>query len=125
MENAESNHVLLNFAWEGRVARESEFQTRLIRKLRRMFPGCIILRNDANYLQGVPDILILWGNRWAVLEVKRNPTARTEPNQVHYVKIMNNMSFADFIYPENEEQVLRDLQRALGATRQARVPDTE
>jgi hypothetical protein len=113
----------LNFALEGSVPRESVFQTNLIKKLRRMFPGCIILRNDANYLQGVPDILILWGNRWAVLEVKRNPTARVEPNQIHYVKIMNNMSFADFIYPENETQVLNDLQRALGAQRQARVPD--
>lgn len=97
------------------MPRETQFQANLIKKLRRMFPGCILLMNDANYLQGVPDILILWGDRWAVLEVKRSPTASREPNQVHYVRIMNNMSFADFIYPENEEQVLRDLQRALRA----------
>jgi hypothetical protein len=107
------------------LPRESAFQASLIRKLRRMFPGCIILRNDANYLQGVPDILILWGDRWAVLECKRHASARVEPNQTHYVKIMNNMSFADFIYPENEEQVLSDLQRALGAQRQARVSHSE
>jgi hypothetical protein len=100
---------------------ERQFQASLIIRLRRMFPGCIILRNDANYLQGVPDILILWGDRWAVLECKRHANARTEPNQQHYVLIMNNMSFAAFIYPDNAEEVLGDLQRALGTTRQARV----
>lgn len=96
------------------MPRENQFQALLVKRLRRMFPGCILLMNDANYLQGVPDILILWGDRWAALEVKRSATASREPNQIHYVKIMNNMSFADFIYPENETQVLGDLQRALG-----------
>lgn len=96
------------------MPRENQFQALLVNRLRRMFPGCILLMNDANYLQGVPDILILWGDRWAALEVKRSATASREPNQIHYVKIMNNMSFADFIYPENETQVLGDLQRALG-----------
>jgi hypothetical protein len=100
---------------------ENRFKTELTRKLRRMFPGCIILRNDANYLQGVPDILILYNDRWATLEAKAYKGARTQPNQPEYVDEMNKMSFSAFIYPENEEEVLCGLQRALEPRRRTRI----
>lgn len=92
--------------------KENKFQTRVIGKIQRMFPEAVILKNDPNYLQGVPDILILYGNRWAALECKRNRNAIHQPNQDYYVDILNGMSFAAFIYPENEEDVLDGLQRA-------------
>lgn len=91
---------------------ESRFKSRLTRELRLMFPGCILLRNDANYLQGIPDILILWGCRWATLEGKDYEGASEQPNQGYYVDLMNQMSFSAFIYPSNKEEVLRDLQNA-------------
>lgn len=100
---------------------ERYFQADVIKHLRRMFPGCIILKNDANYLQGVPDLLILWFNKWAALEVKTGSTAPLTPNQRHYVDTMSEMSFAAFIYPANKEQVLGELQRAFGASRKTRV----
>lgn len=93
------------------VALESDFQKKLRKKLERMFPGCIILKNDPNRRQGIPDLIILYGPYWAILEVKRSANAKPRPNQPYYVRVMNEMSFAAFIYPENEEEILRGLQR--------------
>ena len=99
---------------------ENLYQARLIRKLKRMFPGCEILKNDPQYRQGILDLTLFWGPAWAMLEVKASATASERPNQAYYVKQMNDMSFAAFIYPENEEEVLTALQEAFasrGATR--------
>lgn len=94
---------------------ESAYQTKLIRKLKRMFPGCEVLKNDANYRQGIPDWTIFWGQYWATLEIKASANSRVQPNQPHYVKKMNEMSFSAFIYPENEEEVLAALQTAFAS----------
>ena len=94
---------------------EREFQSRLIKKLRRMFPGAIILKNDTEYLQGISDLTLLWRRRWAVLEVKAYEGAPEQPNQAYYVDLANEMSFGAFIYPENEEEVLDDLQHTFGS----------
>lgn len=101
--------------------RESEYQAKLIKKLRRMFKGCIILKNDAAYLQGVPDLLILYRDRWAALEVKASMYAPMQNNQDYYINEMADMSFASIIYPENEKEVLDDLSLTFGAHRSARL----
>ena len=101
---------------------ESKFQAQLIKKLRRIFDGCIILKNDSGYLQGVPDLLILHGDRWAMLEVKDSAFAPVQPNQEYYVAVMDDMSFAAFIYPSNEGEVLDALQSALEPGGAARLP---
>jgi hypothetical protein len=92
--------------------RESKFQHDLKEELKEMFPGCIILKNDANYLQGFPDLTILYRHKWAILECKRKTHAERQANQEYYVDILNKMSFARFIQPENKEEVLHDLQQA-------------
>lgn len=94
--------------------REVAYQAKLVKKLQAMFPGCYILKNDPSENQGIPDLLILFGNRWAMLEVKMSMVVR--PNQEYLVESFNNMSFAAFIHPQNEEQVLHDLQSTLGAS---------
>lgn len=99
------------------MRRETAYQAELIGRLYNMFPDCFILRNDPSENQGIPDILILFRDRWAMLEVKRSATARERPNQDYYVDMFNNMSFAAFIHPQNEEQVLDDLQSTFGAYR--------
>lgn len=91
---------------------ESKFQANLIKKLKEIYPGCMVLKNDSSYLQGVPDLLVLYNDHWASLEVKKNANARHQPNQDYYVDKMNEMSFSRFICPENEEEVLSDLKRA-------------
>lgn len=91
---------------------ESEFQTKLIKEIKSMFPECIVMKNDADYIQGVPDLLVLYKDKWASLECKRNAGARKQPNQDYYVKRMDEMSFSRFVYPENKEEVLNELQQA-------------
>lgn len=100
---------------------ERDYQKSLIKKLRYQFPGCIILKNDPEYLQGIPDLVIFHGECWAMLEVKASAKAPLEPNQDWYVRQLNDMSFAAFIYPENEEAILDALQSAFESRRYARV----
>ena len=100
---------------------ERVYQAELIKVLRRRFPDCVILKNDSGYMQGVPDLSIFYGPHWAMLEVKVSKDAPTQPNQEFYIEEMNKMSFAAFIYPENEEEVLYALQQAFRARRKARV----
>jgi hypothetical protein len=92
---------------------ETPFERKTIGIIRKMFPDCIILKNDANNVQGIPDRLVLYWDRWAALEFKASRTAITQPNQPYYVGMMNEMSYASFVYPENVDQVLNDLQHAL------------
>lgn len=95
--------------------RESVYQGKLIKKIKRLLPGCIVIKNDPQYTQGITDLLILHGKNWGALEVKASATAPSQPNQGYYVDKMDEMSFAAFIFPENEEEVLHDLQLALEA----------
>lgn len=91
---------------------ENRFQAELIKELEAMFPGCIITKLDSGYLQGIPDLLILYNDKWATLECKRSSDAPARPNQPYYVDLMNRMSFSAFIFPENKEDVLDELQQA-------------
>lgn len=91
---------------------ESKFQADLKKELEKRFPGCIVTKLDSSYIQGIPDLLVLWRDKWAVLECKKNESAKKQPNQEYYVEKMNEMSFSKFIYPENKEEVLNDLQQA-------------
>lgn len=104
---------------------ESAYQAKLIKKLRLMFPGCYILKNDASYLQGVPDILILYKNDWAMLEVKRSSNYALRPNQEYYINELDFMSFARIIYPEIEAEVLHDLQHTFSTRWTPCIPERE
>lgn len=98
-----------------KMSTEARFQSSLISKLRKRFEGCVILKNDANYIQGIPDLLILYRDRWAALECKRSSRSPHRPNQDYYVELLNRMSFAAFIYPENEEEILNAMEHTFGA----------
>ena len=89
--------------------KESKFQSDLKKELKLMFPGCIITKLDSGDIQGIPDLLILYRDQWAVLEVKRDARAKRQPNQEYYVEKLNDMGFSIFIYPENKDEVLDDL----------------
>lgn len=100
-----------------RSRREIAYQAELVERIEAMFPGCFVLRNDPTVVQGIPDILILFGCGWAMLEVKLAANSPTRPNQPYYVERFNEMSYAAFVYPENEDEVLHDLQFAFGLIR--------
>ncbi len=92
---------------------ENKFQANLIREIQTRFPGCIVMKNDSSYIQGIPDLLILYKDRWASLEVKKDEKASHRPNQDYYVQKMNEMSFSKFVYPENKKEIMYELEQAL------------
>jgi hypothetical protein len=96
---------------------ESVYQGKLIKKLERVFPGIIILKNDSALRQGIPDLILLYNDRWAALEVKAYRDADQQPNQEYYIIKMDQMSYAEFIYPENEVEVISDLHQTFGTRR--------
>lgn len=96
--------------------KESEFQSKLIKKLKKRFEGCVVLKNDAGYLSNIPDLSVFYQDKWAMLEVKRSEReahANTSHvrNQKYWIDILDDMSYASFIYPENEEEVLDELEQ--------------
>lgn len=95
--------------------KENKFQADLKKELRAIFPGCIVTKLDSSDIQGVPDLLVLYKDKWATLEVKKSATAQHRPNQDYYVAKMNTMSFSRFIYPENKEDVLDELRESFKA----------
>lgn len=100
---------------------ESVYQTRIIKRLKNEFPGCFIMKNDTDLIQGVPDLIVLYGDRWVMLEVKPSRRSRHQPNQEYYIDLLDSMSYASFVFPENEEEVFRDLQHALATGRPTRI----
>lgn len=104
---------------------ESQYQAKLIDELERRFPGCVILKNDPTYLQGIPDLVIFYGNRWAMLEVKASATSKIQVNQPYWVEVLNEMSFAAFIYPSIEEDVLCGLEQALTSRGYTRLSERQ
>lgn len=92
--------------------KENEFQANLIKEIKARFPGAVVLKNDANYIQGIPDLSVFYGSHWAMLECKRSDSASKRPNQDYYIDKLGSMSFASFISPENKEEVLNELERS-------------
>jgi hypothetical protein len=106
------------------VVLEGPYKTRLAKKIIELLPGAMVLRLDANLLQGIPDMIVLYGTRWGSLEGKASPDAPYRPNQEYYIDLMNRMSFSARIDPSNEEEVLRDLQQALNPRWSSRLSES-
>lgn len=96
------------------MSTEGDFQSGLRKRIEREFPGSMVLRNDPQWIQGIPDLMIIFEDKWAALECKRNEKEKHQRNQDHYVELMNRMSYSSFVYPENEEDVLNELHEAFG-----------
>lgn len=94
------------------MVRERDFQANLIKEIKERFKDCVVLKNDPNYIQGFPDLLVLYKDKWAALECKRSEKAPKQSNQDYYVKKLDKMSFAGFVFPENKEEILDELQRS-------------
>lgn len=94
--------------------KENQFQAKLIKKLQLIFPGCLVLKNDARLKQGIPDLSVFYKDKWAMLECKASAKENHQPGQDQYIDILNKMSIAFFIYPENEEDVINELRKYFG-----------
>lgn len=100
--------------------RENKYQPGLIKRIEARFPGCLILKNDEQYLQGIPDLTVLTDQGWAVLETKAGEKSSKRPNQEHYVQRLSELGFSAFINPSNEEEVLDAIQRSFETDRKSR-----
>lgn len=94
------------------AGKENKFQADLVKEIKKRFPGAIVLKNDANYLQGIPDLTILWNRCWAMLECKKSSHEIHQPNQDLYIQMADTLGFGRFIYPENKEAVLDEMERS-------------
>ena len=103
------------------MKKENDFQSKLIKEIKDLFPGSYVLKNDSSYIQGIPDLLVLYKNKWAALECKRSSKANKQPNQEYYINELGKMSYASFINPENKEEVLNELQQTFKPRRSARI----
>lgn len=99
------------------ATKESIFRSKLIKRIKSEFDNCDVLYNDPKRKQGVPDLIILCNDKWAMLETKKDRTSSKRPNQPHYIDKYNAMSFATFVSPDNEEEVLNGLQQTFGTRR--------
>jgi hypothetical protein len=104
----------------GLTMREGRYQAGLIQRIHDEFPGAVVLKNDSGYLQGVPDLSVLHKDRWGMLEVKAHWDSPCQPNQEYYIDLFNEMSYASFVYPENEQEVFDGLQRTFQIRRHPR-----
>lgn len=112
------SYALLYFSKErAAMKKENAFQAALIKELKVIFPGCVVLKNDSSYCQGIPDLLVLYKKHWAMLECKRSASASHRPNQDYYIKKLGEMSYASFISPDNKERILDELQQAFQSRR--------
>lgn len=96
---------------------ESEFQTRLVKQLEELIPGCFILVKPGYYIQGFPDLLVLYKNMWVALECKRSESAPYEPNQPWYLAELDSMGYAATIYPENSKEIIDEVLQSFGLKR--------
>ena len=103
---------------------ENKYQAKLIVKLKEIFPGCVVMKTDTQYQQGMPDLILLWEKYWASLEVKASADTPEQPNQAYYIRRLGKMSFAAYIYPENEEEVLSALQQAFESPGRTRISES-
>lgn len=91
---------------------EGDYQNKLREKIEERIPGALIMKTDPTFIQGIPDLLIVKNKKWAALEVKKSKKASHRPNQDFYVNKMNNWSYAAVIFPENEKEIIDELERA-------------
>ena len=91
--------------------RENSFQKDLIKEIKEMFAVCVVLRNDCEQIEGVPDRTVLYKDKWVVLECKKSPKENHQPNQDYYVSKLRNMSYSAFIYPENKNDILVEVSK--------------
>lgn len=92
---------------------ESDFKPQFHDRLEYLFPGCVLLKQDAELQQGIPDTLMLYKDMWAAFEVKRRQPRSMrdfQPNQPWWLERLNSMSYAACVYPENVEEVIHDLE---------------
>ena len=97
---------------------EGKYKKRLKSVLRQLYPGCGIIDVDP-YVNdnSMPDMIVVYGPAWVMLETKKEVNAEQQPNQGYYIRHFDKMSYASFASPENHKEVLRDVEIIFGPHR--------
>lgn len=96
--------------------KESAIQKKIIDEIKVRLPGAIVIKNDARYIQGYPDLSIHYKDKYALLETKRASNSSKRPNQDYYIsKAKQDGAFASFINFDNKDAVLDEMERSLKA----------
>lgn len=94
------------------MQKENLVQAQIIKEIKQRFPDAIVLKNDPNYIQGMPDLVVLNKGKYALLECKRSSSEPFRPNQEYYIQKQNDCgAFASMICPENKEEVFNALEQ--------------
>lgn len=105
-----------------KIKKESKFQSALIKRIYEMYPEAIVLKNDPNYRQGIPDLIVLYRDKYAMLECKRDESSSHQPNQLYYIKMFSRYTVASFVYPQNVEEILNEIQKLFDTARPTCIP---
>ena len=88
---------------------------KLKKKIKKAVPGSVVLKNSPNDILGIPDLTVLGPNgKYAILECKRASDSNIQALQDYYVEKFNKSSYATFVSPANQKEVIEDLKRILG-----------
>ena len=88
---------------------ENKFKDKIKKRLN-LFPNSYHFTKEAVSLRVIPDIIGCSNGKFFALEVKASRNSNKTEMQKHILeKIKRAGSFASFIYPENEEEVLTAL----------------
>ncbi len=89
---------------------ESEFKEIVKDEIRDRFPD-LDLDFVTTISRSMPDMIILApACYWAALEFKRSKNSPHRPNQDHHIERLRKKGYATFVYPENLEVVLDELE---------------
>ncbi len=90
---------------------ESEFKKRTIQRIKDRLPSLDLdFINTKPFNRSMPDTFVIGPWCWAALEFKRSEDADQQANQDYHIERLNRKGYARFVFPENVEEVLDDLE---------------
>lgn len=114
-ETRRSAKTDLGFLKRDRSPKESDYKRKLMKKLRQI-PSSYWYSHQAGSIRGISDIIGCVNGVMVVLEVKRSleeyrkKSPRTALQEKFLSNIRSAKGYGSFIYPENEEKILSEIQ---------------
>lgn len=88
---------------------ESTFEKEFCKALRQTLGERYTYTFKLTAAKGIPDRLILYKDKYALLEFKQYKNAKKQPGQETWVGHFDNLAYAAIVYPENAEKVMQDI----------------
>jgi hypothetical protein len=95
--------------------KESKFEQDFCRRLRNVDKDVIVVKLTG--ISGIPDRIVLYHDKFVLLEFKRSKNASHRPLQDWYIDHFDGWGLARFVYPENGEEVFSEVLDWFGLSR--------